>query len=350
MRINASEIALILGRELRGGDIEIRGCNTLEDASPQEISFLANPRYVKFLTSTRAGVVILEEKYASQVKRCIISDNPYLDFARVVRLFAKEEVDFKGISPLAYIHEEAEIGEDVIIYPFVYVGKGACIGKGTTLFSGVYVGEGCKIGTGCTLFPNVVLQAHSRVGNRVILHAGVVIGADGFGFAEDRGAREKFPQIGSVEIGDEVEIGANTTIDRAALGITRIGEGTKIDNQVQIGHNVEIGKNCVIVAQVGIAGSTRIGNNVILAGQVGITGHLTIGDGCIVGARAGVMKDLKEGGVYSGVPAMEHGKHMRVLSTYVKLPSLYREVRSLKKEVERLSKILKEKEGQENEG
>ncbi len=342
MKITAREIALLLGRELRGDDIILEGCNTLEKATESEISFLANPKYAKYLSTTRAGVIILEDKYASEVERCIVSDNPYLDFARVVKLFAQEEGDFSGISSQAYIHPEAQIEEDVVVYPFVYIGKGARIGRGSTLFSGVYVGEGCTIGQQCILFSNVVIQARSEIGNRVILHAGVIIGADGFGFADNQGLKEKFPQIGNVIIEDDVEIGANTTIDRAALGSTKIGEGTKIDNQVQIGHNVEVGKHCIIVGQVGIAGSTKIGNNVILAGQVGIAGHLKIGDGCMVGAKAGVMRDLKEGTAYSGIPAMEHGKHMRVLSTYIKLPSLFKELKRIKKEIEELKRGLKE--------
>ncbi len=341
MKISASEVALLLGRELRGSDILLTGCNTLEDAKESEISFLANPRYVKFLSTTQAGVIILEEKYASEVKRCIISDNPYLDFARVVKLFAKKEGDVTGISTQAYIHPEAKLGENVVVYPFAYIGKEAKIGSGSVLFPGVYVGERCEIGEKCILYPNVVIQACSKIGKKVILHAGVIIGADGFGFADNMGLKEKFPQIGNVIIGDNVEIGANTTIDRAALGSTKIGEGTKIDNQVQIGHNVAIGKHCIIVGQVGIAGSTKIGDHVTLAGQVGIAGHLTIADRCIIGAKAGVMRDIKKEGAYSGIPAMQHSQHMRILSTYLKLPSLFKEIKRLKQEIEELKKEIK---------
>ena len=341
MKYRLSELAAFLKRKFIGKDVEISGCNTLMDAKDGEISFLANPKYAKYLKSTKAGAVILEPSYASDEKNCIISDNPYLDFAKVVSLFAKEQGEFSGVSELSHIHEDAEIAEDVVIYPYVYIGPRAKIGKKTRIFPGVYIGEDVFIGDECTIYPNVVIMGGCEIGNRVILHPGVVIGADGFGFAMGDEGREKFPQIGKVVIEDEVEIGANSTVDRAALGETKIGKGTKIDNQVQIGHNVKIGANSVIVAQVGVAGSTNIGNNVILAGQVGIVGHINIADGVIIGAKSGVPKDIKKKGIYSGIPIMEHSRFLRASSVIQKLPEIYKEFKQLKNKLDLLEKQLK---------
>lgn len=342
MKYRLSELAAFLKREFIGKDVEICGCNTLMDAKEGEISFLANPKYAKYLKSTRAGAVILEPSYASEVKNGIISDNPYLDFAKVVSLFAKEQGEFSGISELSYIHEDAKIAEDVVIYPYVYIGPRAKIGKKTKIFSGVYIGEDVSIGNKCTIYPNVVIMGGCEIGNRVILHPGVVIGSDGFGFAMGDEGREKFPQIGKVVIEDDVEIGSNSTVDRAALGETKIGKGTKIDNLVQIGHNVKIGANSVLVAQVGIAGSTNIGKNVILAGQVGVVGHLNIADGVIIGAKSGVPKDIKKKGIYSGSPIMEHNRFLRTCSVISKLPEIYKEFKQLKKKLDILEKQLTE--------
>lgn len=345
MKYKLSEIASYLNRNFTGNDIEITGCNSLMDARENQISFLANLKYAKHLSSTKAGAVILPPEYSDKVHRAIISDNPYLDFAKVVSLFAKPQGEFSGISELSYIDPTAKIELGVTIYPFVYVGPRAYIGKNSKIFSGTYIGEDVLIGSNCILYPNVTVMGGCNIGNNVILHAGVVIGADGFGFAQEHNKREKFPQIGQVIIEDDVEIGANTTIDRAALGETKIGKGTKIDNQVQIGHNVHVGDNCVIVAQVGIAGSTKIGNNVILAGQVGVAGHLNITDNVIIGAKSGISKDIKEPGIYSGAPIMDHRRFLRVSTLLTKLPEINKEISRLKKELEELKKQIKASKG-----
>ena len=341
MRYKLSELAAFLKREFIGKDVEISGCNTLMDAKEGDITFLANPKYAKYLKSTKAGAVILEPSYAIDEKNCIISENPYLDFAKIVSLFAKEQGEFSGISEQSNIHKDAKIDKDVVIYPYVYIGPRAKIGKKTKIFPGVYIGEDVSIGEECIIYPNVVIMGGCEIGNRVILHPGVVIGADGFGFAMGEEGREKFPQIGKVVIEDDVEIGANSTIDRAALGETKIGKGTKIDNLVQIGHNVKVGANSVIVAQVGIAGSTNIGNNVILAGQVGVNGHINITDGVIIGAKSGVPKDIKKKGIYSGSPIMEHSRFLRTCSVIQKLPEIYKEFKQLKNRLELLERQLK---------
>ncbi len=336
MSWTTASVADELGLEWKGIDQELTGCNTLEKAGSGEISFLANSRYKHLAATTRAGTVILSPEHQDLVKDCILSPNPYLDFARAVRLFARPQGSFQGQSETAFIHPEARVDAEVTLYPFVYVGPGAIIEAGTVCFSGVYVGEGCRIGQDCRLYPRVTLLAGSVLGRGVVLHPGVVVGSDGFGFAQGDTFLEKIPQIGRVVIEDQVEVGANTTIDRAALDETRIGAGTKIDNQVQIGHNVQIGQNSILVSQVGIAGSCKLGKNVILAGQVGLAGHIEIGDNCRVGGKSGVVKSLEPGTDVSGIPAFEHRKYLRSAGLYTRLPELYKRLKKLESEVKRL--------------
>lgn len=328
-----SELAQELDLKWQGSDLEIVGCNTLEEASENEITFLANPKYKKKLSSTRAGAVVLAFEHASLFPCALISQNPYWDFGRVVQLFAQPEGSFTGISEQAFVHPQAQVADDVTIYPFVYIGSGSVIESGCFLFSGVYIGENCHLQENCILYPNVSLMSKTTLGQGVVLHAGVVIGSDGFGFAQSEDIREKIPQIGHVCIDDNVEIGANSTIDRATLGQTRVGRNTKIDNQVQIGHNVQIGPNSVLVAQVGIAGSTKIGQNVILAGQVGVAGHLEIGDNCRAGGKSGITKSLKPNSDVSGYPAIEHKTFLRLSVLQSKLPEMYERIKKLEKKI-----------------
>jgi UDP-3-O-[3-hydroxymyristoyl] glucosamine N-acyltransferase len=334
-----SELARQLNLTLDGADREISGVNTLADAGPDQVSFLANPKYRDQLALTRAAAVILTAEDADGVETALISDTPYLAFARAVQLFARPQGSFSGQSGQSFIHPEASVADSATIAPNVFIGAGAEIGSDTTLFPGCYVGEECRVGQGCTLYPNAVLMAGTEVGDRVTLHAGVVLGSDGFGFAQSQAGMEKFPQIGRVVVEDDVEIGANSTIDRAALGETRIGRGTKIDNLVQLGHNVLVGKNSIIVAQVGVAGSTTIGDQVILAGQVGVAGHLTIGDRCRVGAQSGIGRDLEPGTDVSGTPAMPHGTYLRASTTIPRLPDMARRIRKLEKELEKMQAL-----------
>lgn len=324
----------------QGQDQEITGCNTLEHALPNEISFLANPRYTSLLSSTQAGAVILHPDHADLYPNCLISKNPYRDFARIAQLFARPKGDYSGISDHAFIHPSSQIDSGVTIYPFVYIGANTHIQKGSTIFSGTYIGENCSIGQQCLLYSNVSILAESEIGQGVILHAGVVIGSDGFGFAQDDKSFEKIPQLGKVVIEDNVEIGANSTIDRATLGETRVCQGTKIDNQVQIAHNVHIGAHSILVAQVGIAGSSKIGNQVILAGQVGVGGHLTIGDNCRVGAKSGIHKSLKPNSDVSGYPATTHSHFLRTATLQTKLPEFHSRIKRLERIIEELQAQL----------
>ncbi|MFW6323706.1 MAG: UDP-3-O-(3-hydroxymyristoyl)glucosamine N-acyltransferase [Desulfovibrionales bacterium] len=339
MKIRIHDLAQTLGLTYQGdGDCEISGVNTLDEAGPLDLSFLANPKYRDQLSTTAAGAVVVDKDNASLAETALISATPYLDFARAVQLFAKPQGSFTGQSPLASIHPEAEVHEDATVYPFVYVGARAKVGAGVTLFSGVYIGEDSVIGPSCTLYPNCTIMAGTELGEKVVLHPGAVVGSDGFGFAQAGGGFEKFPQIGRTVIEDRVEIGANTTIDRAALGETRVCRGTKIDNLVQLGHNVTIGENGILVAQVGIAGSTKVGKNAVLAGQVGVAGHLEIGDNCRIGAKSGLNRSLPAGTDASGIPAMEHRKFLKVAALLGKLPQIVRRLTNLERTVAGMKK------------
>jgi len=341
-----SELARLLHLPWQGKDVKISGVNTLADAKNFELSFLANPKYAHQLASTQAAAVILAE--GIETHSCLISTNPYLDFVRAVQFFAQDQGCLTGISTLAYIHPEAQVAPDAIIYPFVFIGQGVHIGSGARIFSGCYIGENCHLGDNVLVYPHCSLMAGTIVGNNVTLHAGVVLGSDGFGFAQAQSGLTKFPQIGRTIIEDNVEIGANTTIDRASLGETRVGQGTKIDNLVQLGHNVQVGHNCIIVSQVGIAGSTTLGNEVVLAGQVGLAGHIHIGDKSRIGAKSGVGQDVPPGKDMSGIPAMPHSTYLRVSTITPKLPEMRKRISKLEKELEALKKILMSNEQENN--
>ncbi|MFV0348112.1 MAG: UDP-3-O-(3-hydroxymyristoyl)glucosamine N-acyltransferase [Halodesulfovibrio sp.] len=331
-----SDIASELGLELRGDDMDVSSVNTLESAGPDEVSFLANPKYVPQLATTAAGAVICSAEFAGEVKRALVSENPYLDFGRCVSLFAKPQGGMKGIHAMAYIDPEASVAEGCTVYPFAFVGPRAEVGADTVIFPGCYIGEDCRVGSGCILYPNAVLMAGTVMGDDCIVHAGVVLGADGFGFAPTPYGIQKIPQIGTVTIGSDVEIGANTAIDRAVLGTTLVGDSTKIDNLVQIGHNVQVGDQCLIVSQVGISGSTKVGNNVTMAGQVGVAGHLTIGDGVTIGPKSGVAQDIAPGLTVGGQPVVDKGTYIRTLTIMPKLPDMYKRLMRLEKELAEL--------------
>jgi len=336
MKWTISKLAKKFDLQFKGQDREITACNTLENAGPNEISFLANPKYTYLLQSTQAGAVIVHPDHADLYPNSLLSQNPYRDFARIAQLFVKPIGDFEGLSEQAFIHPSAVVESEVTVYPFVYIGANSKVKSGSVVFSGTYIGENCSIGQECLISPNVSILSGTELGQKVILHSGVVIGSDGFGFAQDGNILEKVPQLGNVIIEDYVEIGANTTIDRATLGQTRICKGTKIDNQVQIAHNVKIGEHAILVAQVGIAGSSKIGNKVILAGQVGVGGHLTIGNNCRVSAKSGIHKSIKPDSDVSGYPATNHNHFLRIASIQTKLPELNSRIKQMEREIKEL--------------
>jgi UDP-3-O-[3-hydroxymyristoyl] glucosamine N-acyltransferase len=327
-----SDLAARAGARLTGeGDVVVTGVAPIEEAGPGQVTFLANPKYTSFARTSSASAIIAKDRVEGSQAAFLLSDNPYYTFACVVELFHPPVRRPAGISPSASIHPGARLGKDVTVFPFAVVEDGAVVGDRTVLSPGVVVGEEAVVGEDCLLYPNVVLYRGVRVGSRVILHAGCVIGSDGFGFAPSPEGFRKIPQVGTVEIGDDVEIGANSTVDRAALGVTRIGKGTKLDNLVQVGHNVAIGTDTVIAAQTGISGSCRIGNRVMIGGQAGLAGHLEVEDGIMLGAKCGVAGSVRasEGRVWSGIPVMPHPVWLRMSMLLPKLPDLFRRVKRL---------------------
>jgi len=329
MRID--EIAKELGLELAGdSNREITGPATLSDAGPENISFFHNRRYMKQLEETSAGAVILSKKFLDDNARftSIISTNPLDDYRKVVEIFYPRTEIEPEISDLAYIHPEAKLSENIRIEPFAVIGK-CTIGKGSMIGAGSVIGDSVSIGENVIIYPRVVIYHNCSIGNNVILHSGSVIGSDGFGYSRtDDGAFHKIQQVGRVIIEDFAEIGANTTIDRGSLEDTIIGHGTKIDNLVQIAHNVKIGSNCAIAGQVGIAGSCKLGNGVQLAGQVGLAGHLELGDGVIVLAQSGVDKSFESGKIILGSPARPSRETLKQWAAMAKLPEI---IKMLKK-------------------
>lgn len=308
------EIAELVGGKLEGDpDLIIRGVNSLEKAREDEISFFSNPRYLEKARNSSAGAILTREKGGLEGKNLIIVEDPYLAMCIVAEAFYSPPMpEHKGVSELSCVHPSAVIGEGASVFPFSYIGRNSRIGKGSVIYSHVFIGNDVEVGDNTVIYPMVSIYPFSLIGNRCIIHSGAVIGSDGFGFAKDRNGYRKIPHFGRVVIEDEVEIGAGTTVDRATFGETRIGRGTKIDNLVQIGHNVKIGRNCIIVAQVGISGSTEIGDNVVIGGQVGIVGHIRIEDDVQIGAKSGVHRDLKRGEVVSGIPVLPHREWLRL--------------------------------------
>lgn len=336
-----SQIAGALGLVLKGDDASVRGLNTLEAAGPDELSFLSNPKYAHFLPETKACAVIVSQEHANGVKRALISDMPYRDFGRALAMFARAEGAFNGVSEAAFIHPEAGIGKECTVYPTAYVGPRAEIGDGCKIFPGVYIGEDCRVGKGTVIYPGAVLMSAVETGENCVIQAGAVLGAEGFGFTRVGGGIQKIPQAGFTRLGDRVEIGPNSTVDRGALGPTSIGDDTKLDNLVQVGHNVVIGRRNLIVAQVGIAGSTKVGDGNTFAGQAGISGHLKIGDNTIIGPQAGVAQDVPDGFSGSGSPLVDRQTYLRTSVIMQRLPALDKKVKQLEKELAELKAALK---------
>lgn len=343
-----SQIASALGLSLKGEDALVRGLNTLEAAGEDELSFLANPKYAHYLSQTKALAVIVSPEYAEGLSRALISDSPYRDFGRALAMFARGEGGFSGISEHAFIDSTALLGPGCTVYPHAYIGPRASLGEGCKIFAGAYVGEDCSIGAGTVIYPNAVLMSGVETGTNCVIHAGVVLGGEGFGFTRVEGGIQKIPQAGSTRLGDRVEIGPNSTVDRGALGPTLVGDDTKLDNLVQVGHNVEIGRQNLIVALVGIAGSTKIGNGNTIAGQTGIAGHIKIGNNILIGPQAGVAQDVPDGFMGGGSPLVDRQTYLRSSIIMQRLPELDKKVKRLEKELAELSRILHE--GQSPEG
>ena len=326
-----ADLAARLGCRLEGdGAIEIARLATLDQAGPGDLTFLANPKYAQAAQQTRASAIILSEEAATVPCAMLRSAHPYRSFADALALLGRNERPADGVHPTAVVAADARVGHGVSIGPFVVVGAGAEIGDRVVLHPHVVLGPGVRIGEDSVLHARVSVRERATLGRRVIVQDGAVIGSDGYGYVTDpEGVHHKIPQQSVVVIDDDVEIGANTTIDRPAVGETRIGRGTKIDNLVQIAHGVTVGEHALLVSQVGIAGSSRIGDHVVLAGQVGVAGHITIGDRARATAQTGIPNSVEAGATVSGYPAIDNRDWLKASAVFRNLPELRRQVKDL---------------------
>jgi len=337
MKITAKELAALLEGRLEGNpDLLIRQPARIEEADEHSVSFVANPKYQEYAYTTKAALLVVPEAmhFDRPVSATLLRvPESYSAFGKILQLFHVTAEDKRGIEQPSYVDPSAVLGENVYVGAFAYIGKQVRIGKNSKVYPGTVVGDGSVIGDNSILFSGVKVYHHCVIGSECILHAGVVIGSDGFGFAPQRdGSFEKVPQLGNVVLEDRVEIGANSTIDRATMGSTLIRKGVKLDNLVQIAHNVEIGENTVIAAQSGVSGSTKIGKNCMIGGQVGFVGHITIADGTRINAQSGISKSIKEKGkAWNGAPAFEYTDSLRSYSVYKNLPALEKRVSDLEK-------------------
>lgn len=347
MKFTAKQISEYLNGEIVGNpEAAVQTFAKIEEGVEGAISFLANPKYEHYLYETRSSIVLVNRDFTPSrpvAATMVRVDNAYEAVARLLTLYEQSTAKRKGIHPLACIAETAEVGEDCYVGPFAYVGEHAKVGRGTQIYAHAVVEERARVGENCLLYPGVSVYHDCVVGNRVILHSGCVIGADGFGFAPSAEGYEKIPQIGIVTIEDDVEVGANTCVDRSTMGSTYVRRGVKLDNLVQIAHNCEVGSHTVMSAQVGVAGSTKIGQWCMFGGQVGIAGHAIIGDRVLTGAQAGIAGSIRKGNVtVQGSPAIDAKNFMRSSVVFKKLPDMYTQLLALQKEVEQLKAQLAE--------
>lgn len=346
MEFNARDIAAYLNGQVVGnGDVKVTSISKIEDGKPGTLTFLANPKYENYIYTTNASIILVNNDFIpkSELKATLIKvQDAYQAFASLLELYIQtKSKSLKGIEQPCYIHESAILGKDIYIGAFTYIGKNVRIGKGVKLFPHVYVGENVVIGDYCILYSGSKIYDNCIIGDNCILHGGAVIGSDGFGFAPQAdGSYKKIPQIGNVIIEDNVEIGANTTIDCGTVDATIIRKGVKIDNLVQIAHNCEIGENTVIAAQTGLAGSTKVGKNCKFAGQVGIAGHLSIGDNVQIGAQSGVTKSIKDNSIVLASPAFNYKDALKTYTIYRNLPKLREELNQLLKDVKLLQQDI----------
>ena len=337
MKKTLQEIAQYLDGNVSGdAQTMIGGLATLDEAGEGDLTFLANPKYAGKVATTGASAVLLPEGGNPHGRNAIFHANPYLAFAKLLTLFYTKPSTPLGIMPGALVAEGARLGADVTVHPGASIAAGVVVGDRVTLHPGVVLYPGVTLGDDVTLHANVSVRERCRIGNRVTIHDGTVIGSDGLGYAPDGDSWYKIPQIGIVIIEDDVEIGSNSSIDRAALEATRIGRGTKIDNLVQIAHNCIIGEDCMICSQVGISGSTRVGNHVIMGGQVGVAGHVTIGDNVVIAAKSGVPNSIAAKQLVAGIPAMPHREWLKASGIIPRLPEFRKTLNALEKRVAEL--------------
>jgi len=346
MEFTARQIAAFLNGEIEGDpEIKVNSVSKIEEGKEGSLSFLANPKYEKYIYETSSSIVLVNRSFQPEksISATLIKvENAYEAFARLLDLYQQSTPKKEGTNSLASIHHTASIGEQVYIGEFTCISQNASIGNGSKIYPQVYIGDNVKIGENTIIYPGVKIYHDCIIGSNCIIHAGVVIGSDGFGFAPQDGSEyKKIPQIGNVIIEDNVELGSNMTIDRATMGSTIIHKGVKLDNLIQIAHNVEVGENTVMAAQVGISGSTKIGRNCMIGGQAGLTGHLNIADEVKIGAQAGIAHDHKiKGQIVAGSPAIEMSRWRKSSIIFIKLPELREQVLNLIKDVESLKNKL----------
>ncbi len=346
MEFSAKQIAQFIGGKVEGDEnAKVHTFAKIEEGQPGSISFLANGKYAHYLNDTLSSIVLIDETITLEhpVKTTLIRVKNARDcVAKLLQMYEAAKPQKTGIDKLAFISPKATIGKDVYVGAFAYIGDGAHVADGCQIYPHAVIGDNVQIGKRCIIYPNVTIYHDCKIGNHVIVHAGSVIGADGFGFAPnmETGQYDKIPQIGIVTIEDNVEIGANTCIDRSTMGSTYIRKGVKLDNLVQIAHNTDIGQNTVMSAQVGIAGSTKVGQWCMFGGQVGIAGHIQIGDKVFLGAQSGVPSSLKGNQTLIGTPPMEKLPYFKSQAIFQRLPEIYKQLNALQKEVEELKKKL----------
>ncbi|MBN1481494.1 UDP-3-O-(3-hydroxymyristoyl)glucosamine N-acyltransferase [candidate division KSB1 bacterium] len=344
MTITVAQIAQWINATVEGDDsIEITGLAKIEQAQSGHLTFIANPKYAKYSETTEASAILVPTNFPACPKTVLRVANPYFAFLKLAQRFYQQAPQVEtGVHETAIIGAGTSVGDSVAIGAYVVVGANCAIGKGTVLFPGTFIGDGVKIGDNCLIYPNVSIREGCIIGNNCILHMGAVIGSDGFGYAFEEGKYHKLPQMGIVVLEDDVEVGANTTIDRATMGETRIQQGAKLDNLIQIAHNVQIGRHTAMASQVGISGSTKIGNYVQVGGQAGFAGHLSIGDQAKIGAQGGVTKSVPAGQFYSGYPARPFRKEMREHASLAKVPAMLKRFKELEDKVHELQERIKE--------
>ena len=344
MEFSAKQIAeYVQGTIVGDENASVHTFAKIEEGIPGALSFLSNPKYTQYIYDTQSSIVLVNKDFEpeKEVKATLIKvNNAYESLAKLMTLYEQSQPKRTGLHPLAYVAPTAKIGENVYLAPFACVGDNAEIGDGTELHPHATVGRGAKVGKNCILYTNCNVYHDCRVGNNCILHSGSVVGADGFGFAPSPDGYEKIPQIGIAILEDNVEIGANTCIDRATMGATIIRKGVKLDNLIQIAHNVEVGSNTVMASQTGVAGSTKVGEWCMFGGQVGIGGHIKIGNKVNLGAQSGVPGSIKDGQNLIGTPPMELKNYFKSSAVFKKLPDMYKELNALRKEIDELKKQL----------
>ena len=345
MEFTAEQIANVIGGRVEGNkDAKVHTFAKIEEGTEGAISFLSNPKYTHYLYDTKSSIVIVNEdvELEKAVDATLIRvPNAYESIAKLLQIYEASKPKKTGVAPQAYIAPSAKLGNNCYVGPFAYVGEGAEIGDGCQIYPHAVVGDNVKVGSNCIFYPNTTIYQGCKIGNNVTIHAGSVIGADGFGFAPGADGYDKIPQIGIVVIEDNVEIGANTCVDRSTMGATVIHKGVKLDNLVQVAHNVEIGENTVMSAQVGIAGSTKVGSWCMFGGQVGLAGHITIGDKTFLGAQSGVPGNLKGGEELIGTPPMNPRQYFKSQAIFRRLPDMYKDLNDAKKKIEELKEKIK---------